>query len=262
MANRISHIYKQTQDFLINMTTQFVNRPEGNFQFVPAHGVYCSDVVPMSGYTLAHATFAQPVPIALAFEQIARYLASIGRPTQAACGFQLRVPEAFTQDGFDTFNQTYIKLLMQHGWRDAERAFATRSNVAPELAASKPKEASIAGFTFTVPGARPNGRQAFVLSGLTEKVKADNSPQGMREKARSVMQALNARLPTLGATWSDATAINMYTIYNPMSFIESEVLSVIGVQAAHGINWQFSRPPISGIDFEVDVRGVSQELSL
>jgi hypothetical protein len=84
----------------------------------------------------------------------------------------------------------------------------------------------------------------------------------MREKARSVMQALNARLPTLGATWSDATAINMYTIYNPMSFIESEVLSVIGAQAVHGINWQFSRPPIGGIDFEVDVRGVSQELSL
>jgi len=31
---------------------------------------------------------------------------------------------------------------------------------------------------------------------------------------------------------------------------------------AHGLTWHFARPPVLGLDFEVDVRGVAREIVL
>jgi hypothetical protein len=36
----------------------------------------------------------------------------------------------------------------------------------------------------------------------------------------------------------------------------------MGVGAAHGVRWHFSRPPIVSIEYEMDVRGVRREILL
>jgi hypothetical protein len=41
-----------------------------------------------------------------------------------------------------------------------------------------------------------------------------------------------------------------------------EVLGPAGAAAIHGVRWYPSRPPIQGLDYEMDMRGVARELVL
>ena len=42
----------------------------------------------------------------------------------------------------------------------------------------------------------------------------------------------------------------------------SILLSPLGAAAVHAFHWYYSRPPIVGLEFEVDMRGVRQELRI
>jgi hypothetical protein len=39
-----------------------------------------------------------------------------------------------------------------------------------------------------------------------------------------------------------------------------EVLKPVGAAAIHGVHWYPSRPPILGLEYEMDIRGVALEL--
>jgi hypothetical protein len=90
----------------------------------------------------------------------------------------------------------------------------------------------------------------------------DTSPDAMREKARFVMNIMGERLRALGGDWSRVTAIDVYTAHPIHSFLVDEILRPAGAAAIHGVRWFPSRPPIEGLEFEVDMRGVSRELIL
>jgi hypothetical protein len=69
------------------------------------------------------------------------------------------------------------------------------------------------------------------------------------------------RMTGLGAGWADVTAIDLYTIHAPEPYLR-DLLGQIGPASAHGLTWHYSRPPIIGLEFEMDMRGVRRELRI
>ena len=143
-----------------------------------------------------------------------------------------------------------------------------RTNVAPVIAA--PGEPSLYAFAYTIGGTTL--APTFVVAGAGEMRdraqgadgivrRGDTSPDGMREKARFVMNVMQERMRALGADWRRATAIDVYTA-QPIHDYLDDILRPAGPAAIHGVRWFPSRPPIQGLEFEVDLRGVARELVL
>jgi hypothetical protein len=80
----------------------------------------------------------------------------------------------------------------------------------------------------------------------------------MREKARFVLAAMESRMGALGFGWGDVTGTQVYTIFDIHPFLADEVVRR-GAMAG-GLTWHYARPPVQGLDFEVDVRGLASEL--
>ena len=79
----------------------------------------------------------------------------------------------------------------------------------------------------------------------------------MREKARYVLGAMETRMAALGVGWAEASAVQVYTVYDIHSFLGDEI--VARGAAAHGLTWYYARPPVEGLDYEMDVRRVAVE---
>ena len=241
----------------------------GHYRFLPGIPAFSSGVVAMPGFEIVHATLATPLPWREGFARIDRHLREAGRPRTALCGIMLRSPAPFTFDGFDEFNRGYRALLDEWGiLLDGDNPIP-RTNVAPVIAA--PREPSLYAFSYTVAGQTP--QPTFVVAGageMREGVRGpdgivrlgDTSPEGMREKARRVMAIMQERLRGLGGTWERVTAIDVYTAQPIHGLVEPEILALAGPAAVHGVRWYPSRPPIQGLEFEVDMRGVAREIVL
>ena len=243
--------------------------PNGTYRYLPGIPAFSSGVVATTGWEIAHATLRGPVPWREGFAQIERHLRAQGRPRTALCGIELRSPAPFTFEGFDTFNQGYRALLAEWGILIGDDNPIPRTNVAPVVAA--PSEPSLYGFAYTVPGA--TSLPTFVVAGAGEMRDrtrgaegivrlGDTSPDAMREKARFVMGVMQERLRALGGEWGRVTAIEVYTALPIDGALLAEILGPAGPAAIHGIRWFPSRPPIQGLEFEVDMRGVARELTI
>ena len=249
----------------------------GGYEFLSGSTTYSSGALASPGYVMVRATFFRPVPVAQAFEKIEQYLNALGRPMAAVSGLELRSPKPFTFESFGGFNQTYIDLLKRYGLHLDGKGMATRSNLAPEPLAVAPSEPAIYAFTYTMPGT--STRPQFVASGSGELKPAsqgkpggaprdlivrvgETSPDAMREKAIYCMDAVAAELTGMGVSWADCTGVNIYTVFGVDSYLLDDVIKPIGATSIHGVHWYFTRPPIEEIEFEVDARGVSQEIIL
>ena len=84
----------------------------------------------------------------------------------------------------------------------------------------------------------------------------------MAEKAARVMAIMQERLFGLGMAWSDVTTVNVYTASTNADWLAPQLLAQMGADAVHGVHWHLSRPPIIGLDFEMDLRGTSTKLWL
>jgi hypothetical protein len=89
-----------------------------------------------------------------------------------------------------------------------------------------------------------------------------SSPKAMAAKAANVMGALNEQLLALGAKWTDVSQTSMYTVRTVDSYVNDVVIAGMGPAARFGLHWFVAAPPILDLEFEVDIRGVSQELFL
>ena len=85
----------------------------------------------------------------------------------------------------------------------------------------------------------------------------DVSPGGMLEKAQFVLGEMERRMAALGFGWADTTGVQAYTIHDIHPFIESEVAA--RGAARHGLTWHLCRPPVIGLEYEMDCRGVALE---
>ena len=241
--------------------------PAGNYRYLPGIPAFSSGTVAMPGHEIVHVTLAAPVPWRAGFAWIDKHLASEKRPRTALCGIELRSPEPFTFEGFAGFNEGYRGLLREWGILIGEENPIPRTNVAPVVGA--PTEPSLYAFSYTVPGTTP--APTFIVAGAGEMGDraqgaagivrhGDTSADGMREKARFVMNVMQERLKALGGDWSRVTAIEVYTAQTIHGFLADDLLRPAGAAAIHGVRWFPSRPPIRGLEFEMDLRGVAREL--
>ena len=114
--------------------------------------------------------------------------------------------------------------------------------------------------TFVVAGAGELPEGVLEAGGIVRA--GDISPEAIAAKARFVMDLMESRLRGLGVGWDRVTAVDLYTVHPVAGLLPEAILGRIGPAAVHGVRWSYSRPPIEGIEFEMDVRGVRTELRL
>jgi hypothetical protein len=193
------------------------------------------------------------VPLGEGFRRIAAHLESRGRPKSALCACELRSPKPFSFAGFGEFNKGYVAVLEQWGLYRGGRNAVARSNVAPAL--EPPAEPSFYAFSYTVPA--ESAARDFVVAGSGEWPEGGRFPedivQGLDNKVAWVLDMMETRLRALGGfTFADASAVQVYTV---RPFPAERVVR----RAGAALVWQYCRPPIEGLEFEMDVRRVSLE---
>ncbi len=241
----------------------------GGYRYVRGRFQYSGGAAAEPGFAIERARFHRPVPLEEGFRRIEAYLGAIGRPTTAFCACELRSPAQFSEEGFVAFNRAYVRTLERWGIFQDEENPVARSNVCPEV--DPPVEPSFHAFSYTVPAGTGESAEmkSFVIAGSGEAPEGpgeyrdriirlgDTSPSAMREKARYVLGAMERRMGALGLVWTDATVSQVYTVHEVHGFLADEI--VTRGAAPDGITWTYARPPVEGLAFEMDVRGVPVE---
>lgn len=246
------------------MTTQV--QTAGGYRYIPAVSQYSAGVAAETGFRIERARFSRVVALREGFERIEQHLKAMGRPHTALCACELRSPEPFTESSFKTFNETYTGTLKRWGiFSDGEANPIARSNVCPELDA--PSEPGIFAFSYTV--ADDNASGSFIVAGSAEAPEGtgdyakhaiahgDTSAQGLRSKARWVLDEMQNRMNALGFDWPAATATHVYTVHDFHPLVGDELVRRQAMRG--GLTWHFARPPVVGLDYEMDCRAVPLE---
>jgi len=238
----------------------------GNYRFIPAVFQYSAGAAASPGYEVERVRFDKMPPLAEGFAQIAKYIQAAGRPLTSFCACELRSPAAFTEEGFRNFNLHYVKTLAEWGLYDGKTNPVARSNVCPEI--DPPREPSFYAFSFTRPSQSTS--PSFVISGSGEAREGgatysertvryrDLSPDGVREKVRFVVGAMENRMGEFGFGWKDATAAQAYTVHGFHHAVADEL--VRRGAARSGLTWHFARPPVIDLEYEMDCRRVMREV--
>jgi hypothetical protein len=82
----------------------------------------------------------------------------------------------------------------------------------------------------------------------------------MREKARSVLGEMERRMELFGFSWQDITVAQVYTVFDLFPCMADDI--VRRGAARNGLAWSFARPPVVGLDYEMDCRGVATEQAI
>ena len=248
-----------------------IPNPKGGYYFLTGIAPYSSGVAAMPGNEIVHVIMRNPPPYRKGFEFIHSHLAALGRPRQALCAIQLRIPRSFSFEEFSEFNQGYLDILDEWGLPiDGVNPIA-RTNVAP--AVGPPEEAVLYAFSYTVPQENNNLRPTFIIAGAGELKEGSLSPDdivragetgvdAIREKMKFVIGIMQARLFGLQVKWTEVTTVDVYTVHPLHSLLAEELLIPMQEAARHAIRWYYSRPPISGLEYEMDMRGVRKEFYL
>jgi hypothetical protein len=240
----------------------------GGYRFIPGPFQYSAGAAAEPGFRIERITFRAPKPLVQGFERAAAIIEARGRPLTAFCACELRSPGQFSDAGFRRFNETYVTTLAKWGiYDDARRVNpVARSNVCPEI--EPPAEPSFHAFSFTVPS--DDKAPSFVIAGSGEAREGgasyrertvrwgETTPEAMREKAVFVVAEMERRLELVGASWADTTATQVYTVHDIHPFL-ADALVRRGA-ARSGIDWHFCRPPVEGLEYEMDCRAVSVEI--
>ena len=241
---------------------------EGGYRYLPSVFQYSAGVAAEPGFQLVQARFKSVLPIQEAFVYIEQHMNKIGRPLTAFAHCELRSPKQFDDHGFIAFNRKYVTTLEKWGIYQAqtqEGSFinpVARTNVCPEYFG--PTEVGMYSFAYTVP-AGSDAPASFILAGggdaksgpepYRERIIAygDTSNTGLKIKMEFVANEMNQRLESLGFHWSNVTSAQAYSVHNIGGMVE-EIFAKSGRMHC-GINWYFARPPVSGLEFEMDLRG-------
>ncbi|MGP0002074.1 MAG: hypothetical protein ACLPKW_30660 [Acetobacteraceae bacterium] len=237
----------------------------GGYRYIPFAFQYSGGVAALDGFRIERATFSEPLQLEAGFAWIERFFGEQGLPLAAFCACELRSPDQFTDTGFIEFNRRYAGTLQRWGVMTGDDNPVARSNVIPPI--HKPVEPSFYAFCFARPVAGASG--SFVIAGSGEAGDGpapyrertvrygETGPDAMREKARFVVGRMEERMAVLGKTWADTTATQAYTVYDVHTSFADEI--VRRGAARHGLVWHFARPPVVGLEYEMDCRSVPLE---
>jgi hypothetical protein len=246
-----------------------IDNPKGGFRFVKGIGPFSSGAIANDGFEIVHAQAIPLIKLDDGYGVIEKYMREAGRPMNAICGMELRIPKPLTPAGFNEFNQGYLKHLA--GWDvqiDGNNPIA-RTNVA--IAIAPVAEPALFGFYYTVPSSTRT--KTFVLAGAGE-VKSmsagsleivagtDVSASGLTQKTQFVLDRLGEHLAEMKLTWADATAVNLYTVHDAYLVFASTILPAIGLAARRGITWHYTRPPIDAMQLEIDAHATLREVAI
>ncbi|MEE2659635.1 MAG: RidA family protein [Candidatus Latescibacterota bacterium] len=248
-----------------------IANPRGNYHFLKGIDPYSSGVIANSGYEIVFVTLRESRIWKEGFDAIGQHLSEVSQERSALCGVQLRCPQPYSIQGFIDFNRDYCKVLEDWNLFLGDLNPVARTNVAPVYA--PPSQPELFAFAYTQPVRTERADPTLVIAGggelrdgvLSEKSiirRGDTSPEAMREKADFVMKLMESRLDGLGAGWDLLNQINLYTAYPIDDFAKDVILTRLGPARRMGVHWHDTRPPIVDIDFEMDMRGVRQELVL
>lgn len=245
----------------------------GGYRYIKAVFQFSGGVAAQPGYEIERARFLQPLPLAEAFAAVEAHLKALGRPTTAFAACELRSPGQFNDQGFIDFNKAYVGTLKRWGIYQGEAGSVdaanpvARTNVCPVY--GEPAAPVMYAFSYSVP-AKVGARASFVLAGAgdarggagsyAERIVRynDTSPEALREKVEFVMAEMERRLKLFGLSWQDAVSTQAYTVQN-IGHLVGELLAARGA-CAGGLTWIYARPPVMGLEYEMDVRGAAREL--
>lgn len=234
----------------------------GGYRFIKAVFQYSGGVAAVPGHRIVRVRFARPVPLVDGFRRIEKVLHEAERPLTAFCACELRSPAPFTEAGFRAFNEIYAENLQRWSIFDGRTNPVARSNVCPT--SNPPAEPSFHAFAYTE--RVENSEASFIVAGGAEAPegktnyrdhivrRGDTGVEGLREKVRYVLGAMESRLSTLGFQWKDTTATQVYTIHDFYPMFSNEI---VARGAAHsGLTWHYCRPPVIDLEYEMDCRGI------
>lgn len=241
--------------------------PAGGYRYIPGVFQYSGGVAAEPGFAIERVVFHEPVPLAEGFGRVEAIIKASGRPLTAFCACELRSPAPFTDASFRAFNEVYVTTLSKWGiYEEASKANpVARSNVCPEV--KPPAGPSFHAFSYTVASKEPP--RTFVIAGSGEAREGgaiykertvrygETTPEAMREKAQYVLGEMERRMTALGFGWADTTASQVYTVHDLHPFLQDEI--VRRGAARHALSWHFCRPPVQGLEYEMDCRGVATE---
>lgn len=242
--------------------------PQAEYSYIPAITAYSGGVRSADESEIVHATLKTPVPWAKGFDAISDLLASFELERSALCGVELRCEKPHSFDGFDVFNNAYENKLAQWGLIVEEENPIARTNVAP--AHLGPNQTEMHAFSFVRPSKCTE--PSFVVAGagdlIDQSLLVPESIVRVGEKSKAawiarisqVMDEMEIRMKTLGVSWDDASTVDVYCAADWMPYVEESILARMGQSGLRGLHWYYSRPPIEGLTFEMDLRGVAQEI--
>jgi len=241
---------------------------EGGYRYIRAGFQFSSGVAAEAGFEIERARLARPLPLAAGFAAVEAHLGALGRPSTAFAACELRSAEPFTEQGFEAFNREYVKTLARWGIYRNEVNPVARTNVCPRY--DQPREPVLYAFSYTVP--TQSRRGSFIVAGGAE---VRGGPEGyaartvrygetsagaLQDKVRFVADLMGERLKALGFSWQDAISTQAYTVHDIGALIGPQ-FAARGAMAG-GLSWHLAKPPVVGLEFEMDVRGAAREIVL
>ena len=220
-----------------------------------------------AGAQAVRVRFDAVVPLTAGFACIADYLQAHSRPLPAWAAVELRC--AVHARRIPDFNRGYVDVLDGSGPGPDGLNSVARSNVCPVHDA--PAEPGFLAFYYTSPNrccTRGAPAIPFVIAGSGEwpedqpfpasiVAQGDLSARGLEAKAEYVLQTMQARCEALGCAWSSVAAAQIYCVHDIHPLVEAR-LATTGL-LRHGLTWQICAPPVCELEFEMDVRRVTEE---
>lgn len=247
-----------------------IDNPSGGFSFLNGIEPYSCGVRADTGHEMVRVTFKGPIHWRTEFEGIDQYFANTRLDRCCLAAIELRSPHVRSLDEFKEFNAEYSSVIRDWNLFIDNRNPIARTNVVP----THPELHETVIHAFTHTRKRPDFSSCtFVVSGAGELRGGvldvenlisyrDTSKQGLTEKVTFVRDVMTSRLIGLGATWEEVTAVSVYTTHPVQDILDEVVRPDIGSANRFGLQLFDARPPVLDIEFEMDTRGVYQEIVL
>ncbi len=235
------------------------------YAFIPGPFQYSAGVVARPGHAIERVRFLRPVPLAEGFARIEAFLAAEGLPLAAFAACELRSPAPFTDAGFVAFNRLYVGTLERWGIVANDENPVARSNVCPAI--DPPPTPSFHAFSVVRPA--EGAAKSFVVAGSAESQEGagpykdktirygETSADAIAEKLRYVVGQMERRMAAMEMSWVASTATQVYTVHDFHACMGQDL--VTRGAAAGGIAWHYCRPPVIGLEYEMDCRGLQRE---
>jgi len=235
------------------------------YDFIPGPFQYSAGIAARPGFLIERVRFTRPVPLADGFARIEAFLHAERRPLTSFCACELRSPAPFTDAGFIAFNRLYVGTLERWNIVAGDVNPVARSNVCPEI--GPPATPSFHAFCYVLPVT--DVARSFVVAGSGEAQEGvgtyrektirygETTPDAIGDKIRFVLGQMERRMAAMGADWSCTTATQIYTVHDLHAFLGPDI--VRRGAAPNGVDWHFCRPPVVGLEYEMDCRAVHRE---